>query len=54
MIKRDLKLVQDVWQKALRLNTGVLEHLVSQGRSPSGSSFVVAHLPDGKSFVVML
>jgi hypothetical protein len=52
---RDLKLVQDVEQKALRLNMGVFWHLyVSQGKIPVDSSFVVAHLPDGRSFIVMM
>ncbi len=51
----DLQHVQDVEQKALRLNMGVFWHVfASQRKMPGDSSFVVANLPDGRSFIVML
>ncbi len=43
VISRDNKLVQDVEQKALRLNMGVFWHLfASQRKRPGDSSFVDA------------
>jgi hypothetical protein len=54
-VKEYIKEIFVAVQKALRLNMGVFSHLfASQRKMPGDSRFVVAHLPDGRSFIVML